>query len=148
MVVGALLPASTSGFDYLRWTVDGQSVTMTLGDASKAKATTKGSMIGYRDALPYLDATYNVLGDGLEEVLMLKDGQAPSSFTFLLKGPRRHDGHPAAGRQLGLRHSRPRRPWLLLAQGSLCLRLSDQEREARSAPRSDERQGGQERFST
>lgn len=76
------------GDEYLRWMVDGQAVTMTLQGASKAKATTKGSTIGYQDALPHLDATYNVLGDGLEEVLTLKDAQAPSSFTFLLKAPK------------------------------------------------------------
>jgi len=75
------------GDEYLRWMVDGQSVSMTLQGASKAKATTKGSTIGYQDALPHLDAAYNVLGDGMEEVLTLKDGQAPSSFTFLLKAP-------------------------------------------------------------
>src|SRR5215471_15034851 len=75
------------GDEYLRWMVDGQSVSMTLQGASKAKATTRGSTIGYHDALPHMDATYNVLGDGLEEVLTLKDGQAPSSFTFVLKAP-------------------------------------------------------------
>jgi len=74
--------------DYLRWMVDGESVTMTLQGASRAKATTKGSSIGYQDALPHVDANYNLLGDGLEEVLTLKDGQAPSSYTFLLKAPK------------------------------------------------------------
>src|SRR5215472_13801922 len=73
--------------DFLRWMVDGESVTMTLQGASKARASTKGSSIGYQGALPHVDARYNLLGDGLEEVLTLNDGQAPSSFTFLLKAP-------------------------------------------------------------
>ena len=61
---------------------------MTLEGASKAKATTKGSSIGYQGALPHLDASYTLLGDGLEEVLTLNDASAPSSFTFLLKTPK------------------------------------------------------------
>ena len=75
------------GDDYLRWMVDGQAVSMTLQGASRTKATTKGSTIGYQDALPHLDATYNVLGNGLDEVLTLKDGKAPRNFQFLLKTP-------------------------------------------------------------
>jgi RHS repeat-associated protein len=76
------------GDDYLRWMVDGQSVTLTLQGASKAaKAQTTGSTISYKGALAHVDANYTLLGDGLEEVLTLLDPAAPSSFTFTLKAP-------------------------------------------------------------
>jgi RHS repeat-associated protein len=76
------------GDDYLGLMIDGQMVTMTLQGASKTKATAKGSTVRYEGALPHVDATYNVLSEGLEEVLTLKDGQAPASFQFLLKAPK------------------------------------------------------------
>jgi RHS repeat-associated protein len=76
---------SQLGDDYLSLVVGGQVVTMTLQGSSKAQAATKGSTIRYPGALPSVDATYNVLGNGLEEVLTLEDAQAPASFQFLLK---------------------------------------------------------------
>ena len=61
---------------------------MSLQGASAAQATTKGSTIRYPGALPHVNATYSVLGDGLEEVLELQDAGAQASFQFLLKAPK------------------------------------------------------------
>src|SRR5262249_55666013 len=93
--------------------------------------------------LPHLDATYKGLGDGLEDVLTLSDGPAPSNF-FLLKAP---EGTTAT--------EQPDRSWVLVipghAQPPSDSRLPppttrDQECGARSAQCTDERQGGQKRL--
>jgi RHS repeat-associated protein len=78
---------SQLGDDYLRWVVDGQAVSMSLKGASPARGSAKGSTIAYPGALSHVDATYSVLGDGLEEVLELRDASAAASFQFLLKTP-------------------------------------------------------------
>src|SRR5262245_40199264 len=79
---------SQLGDDYLRWVVDGQAVSMSLQGGSHAQATTKGSGIQYPGALAHVNASYNVVGEGLEEVLELQDASAQSSFQFLLKTPK------------------------------------------------------------
>jgi TGF-beta propeptide len=79
---------SQMGDAYLRWVVDGQAVSMSLEGASRAPASTKGSTIRYQGALPHVNATYSVLGDGLEEVLELQDASAQAGFQFLLKTPK------------------------------------------------------------
>src|SRR5215469_4949265 len=79
---------SQLGDDYLRWVVDGQPVSMSLQGASRAQGTTKGSSIQYPSALTHVNASYNVVGEGLEEVLELRDANAQSSFQFLLKTPK------------------------------------------------------------
>src|SRR6266699_2823142 len=56
---------SQLGNDYLRWVEDGQAVTMSLQGAGGTQATTRGSTIRYPGALAHVNATYNVLGDGL-----------------------------------------------------------------------------------
>ena len=76
------------GDDYLRWVVDGQAVSMSLQGGAPARASVKGSTIRYPGALPRVNATYSVLGDGLEEVLELQDASAQSSFQFQLKTPK------------------------------------------------------------
>jgi hypothetical protein len=80
---------SQLGDDYLRWVVDGQAVSMSLQGASHSQASTKkGSSLQYPGALAHVNASYNVVGDGLEEVLELQDASAQSSFQFLLKTPK------------------------------------------------------------
>jgi hypothetical protein len=79
---------SQLGDDYLRWLQDGQAVSMSLQGASHAQATVEGSSIRYPGALPHVNATYTVLGDGLEEVLELQDASVQSSFQFRLKAPK------------------------------------------------------------
>src|SRR5207248_4488010 len=77
----------TLGDDFLQLVTDRQPVSLSLLGASRASSTVKGSGIEYANALPHVNARYDVGSEAVEETLELQDAGAASSFRSLLKAP-------------------------------------------------------------
>lgn len=86
---GAMVPTSfgRNGGPAVMFDVDGHEVRLSAPGLALGEPEVRETVVTYREVAPGVDLRYLVEGDGVKELLVLKDKSAPRSFRFHLADP-------------------------------------------------------------